>query len=465
MSPRPSLSTLTDPATAPPDERCGSAAEHEPRSASARWVSWISSRAGARAPLAVAWLLVIMLVVAPLGQPVGTEVLQALALCLVLALGLLVTAGLVLGAAGRPRRRVRRPTRIAVIGSQASAVALSQALGIHGISAYTSLGWIACRGTPGPELPMPLTLGRLDELASLAERHRIDLLLIGCGVPRMEVFDELVRLTNGVSVRVCELSAFYEDAFGHIPVAEINSAWFQYVMHPKFHPTTNRRKRVFDIAVSACLGIAVLPVLLLAALLIKLDGGPLLYQQRRIGEKGRPFTMYKLRTMCQRGPEDNAQIWCSAEDPRVTRVGRVLRRLHIDELPQLYNVLRGEMSVVGPRPEQPDIVSRLERGIAFYSRRHLIKPGLAGWAQLRCGYAGSDYGSAWKLCHDLYYLKHQSLRFDTVILTRTFLGLAAEIARPHRLEAAMFATERLNPGVYNEPAAIHVEGRRDTITH
>jgi exopolysaccharide biosynthesis polyprenyl glycosylphosphotransferase len=335
----------------------------------------------------------------------------------------------------RPRRSVRRPTRIAVIGSQTTAVALDQELAINRINAYRSVGWIAFRPDAGPVFPLPQRLGGLEELALLVERHRIDLLVIGSDVPRLAVFDELVRLTDYLSVRVCELSGFYERAFGHIPVAEINSAWFQYVMHPKFRCTKNRRKRAFDIAFATSLGLVALPVLLLAAFAIKLDGGRALYRQRRIGEKGRPFTMYKLRTMREREADD-VQVWCSVADPRVTPVGRVLRRLHLDELPQLYNVLRGEMSIVGPRPEQPDIVSRLEEGIAFYSRRHLIKPGLAGWAQLRCGYARTDRGSAWKLCHDLYYLKHQSLWFDVRILVRTLFTLAWQVAEHERHETA-----------------------------
>jgi exopolysaccharide biosynthesis polyprenyl glycosylphosphotransferase len=332
----------------------------------------------------------------------------------------------------RPRRRVRRPKRIAVIGSQVSAVDLSQELAINRVNAYTLVGWITSSLAPEPDFPLPQALGGMDELASLVEQHDIDLLLIGSDVPRLHVFDELVRLMDTVTVRVCELSAFYEDAFGHIPVTDINAAWFQYVMHPKFRSVGKRRKRVFDIVVAMCLGVVAAPLLLLAALAIKLEGGRVLYCQIRVGEKGRPFTMYKLRTMYERGVDDDVQVWCSVADPRVTQVGRVLRRLHIDELPQLYNVLRGEMSVVGPRPEQPAIVSRLEAAIAFYSRRHLLKPGLAGWAQLRCGYARSDGGSALKVCHDLYYLKHQSLRFDTVILARTFFTLASRVtSRQH----------------------------------
>ena len=342
---------------------------------------------------------------------------------------IVICAGLVVSlaafaASARPRRRVRRPTRVAVIGSQAAAVALEQELESAGVTSFQTVGWIAPGSDYHSRFPMPPALGELHELASVVERNRLELLLIGSNVPRLDVFDELVRLTDVVVVRVCELSAFYEDALGHIPVAEINSTWFQYVMHPKFNPTKKRAKRVFDMTLATCLGVAALPLLLVSAALIKLEGGSVLYKQRRIGEKGRPFTMYKLRTMSEGSTENDMQRWCSVDDPRVTRVGRLLRKLHIDELPQLYNILRGEMSVVGPRPEQPDIVARLESAIAFYSRRHLMKPGLAGWAQLRCGYVRSENGSARKLCHDLYYLKHQSLRFDLMIIVRTLLTLA-----------------------------------------
>lgn len=384
----------------------------------------VDLRAMWRSALGLGALIVTALIARWLDEPSGTAVAQVTVLCTGAAACAATVAGV-----GRSRASARRPTRIAVIGSQATAVSLAQTLTSTMVTAYTSLGWIASHTehdhqSADPVFPSPAALGGIDELAQLVERHQIDLLLIGSNVPRLDVFDELVRLTDIIGVRVCELSAFYEDVFGHIPVAEINSTWFQYVMHPKFNPTTNYAKRVFDLTVATCLAVVAVPLLLFAAVLIKLEGGKLLYTQRRIGEKGRPFMMYKLRTMRERGPDDDSQIWCSVDDPRVTRVGRVLRRLHIDELPQLYNILRGEMSVVGPRPEQPSIVARLESGIEFYSRRHLVKPGLAGWAQLRCGYARSDRGSAWKLCHDLYYLKHQSLRFDCVILMRTLLTLA-----------------------------------------
>jgi lipopolysaccharide/colanic/teichoic acid biosynthesis glycosyltransferase len=135
--------------------------------------------------------------------------------------------------------------------------------------------------------------------------------------------------------------------------------------------------------------------------------------------------MLKLRTMVPEAESDGRPRWSEADDERVTRIGRILRRSHLDELPQLWNILRGEMTLVGPRPERPEIVAELERRSRYYVRRHLVKPGIAGWAQLRCGYAGSELGSAWKLCHDLFYVKRRSLLGDALILLET----AVEVSR------------------------------------
>jgi len=155
------------------------------------------------------------------------------------------------------------------------------------------------------------------------------------------------------------------------------------------------------------------------------------FRQARHGRGGREFRIVKFRTMVADAEaqrlamahlnqmEGGGPLFKMADDPRITRVGAFLRKWSIDELPQLWNVLRGEMSLVGPRPEQPGFVERLEETIPFYSRRHLIKPGVTGWAQVRCGYAGSEFGSAWKLCHDLYYLKHRSFWLDCAIIVDT----------------------------------------------
>ena len=144
----------------------------------------------------------------------------------------------------------------------------------------------------------------------------------------------------------------------------------------------------------------------------------MLYRQRRLGELGEEFEILKLRTMRPDAEADGPQ-WSAVADDRVTRVGRILRRTHVDEIPQLWNVLRGDMTLVGPRPERPEMVAELERRFPHYTRRHLVKPGIAGWAALRCGYAGSDIGTAWKLCHDLFYIKRRSMLADALILAET----------------------------------------------
>ena len=152
------------------------------------------------------------------------------------------------------------------------------------------------------------------------------------------------------------------------------------------------------------------------------DRGPVFYRQRRVGEFGEEFEILKFRTMRVDAPEPSESV---PRESLMTPVGRVLRRTHLDELPQLVNVLRGEMTLVGPRPEQPALVERLAAVVPYYDRRSLIKPGLTGWAQVRCGYAGSAVGTAWKICHDLYYLKHRSLVFDLLIVVQT-LGLFSQ---------------------------------------
>jgi lipopolysaccharide/colanic/teichoic acid biosynthesis glycosyltransferase len=174
---------------------------------------------------------------------------------------------------------------------------------------------------------------------------------------------------------------------------------------------------VVDVLASVVLGVLTFPLVLTLALLVRVDGGPAIFAQERIGEGGRPFRLYKLRTM--RVGSDDAAAWAREGDPRTTAIGRILRPTHFDELPQLYNVIRGEMSFVGPRPEQPEFVELLERLLPFYQRRHLIRPGVTGWAQVRCGYAGSERGAAWKLCNDLYYVKHRSLGLDLLLITET----------------------------------------------
>lgn len=322
---------------------------------------------------------------------------------------------------GRLRRHDR--VRIAVIGGRTVVDMLARELQLARHPQYEIVGrvsWDGDESEPGAgEVAM---IGTIDDLGAVASEHEIDRLIMSSSVPRMAVFEEMSRSCLGLPVRLQELSGFYEETFGHVPAAEINAAWFQYIMHPRYRLEASRTSRVLDVTVAAALLMITAPLLAVFALLIRRDGGPVLFRQQRIGEAGRPFEIFKLRTM--RVNTDVA--WAIAGDPRVTRVGRLLRRAHLDELPQLINVLRGEMRMVGPRPEQPAFVEHLERTVPFYQRRHVLKPGITGWAQVRCGYAGSELGTAWKICHDLWYLKHRSTALDLLVLIETVRTLVAD---------------------------------------
>ncbi len=328
-----------------------------------------------------------------------------------------------------------RTLRTAIIGARPGSVLASE-LELAGVARYELVGVIAPDGQTARDLGREVdglpVLGSLNELGGVVERQGIELLLMTSGVSRLAVFEEMARSCLHLSVRLWELTGFYEEVFGHVPVGEINASWFQYIMHPRFNASAGASKRVVDLVIAGAISVFCLPLIGLLGLLVKSDGGSAFFKQVRIGESGRPFTVYKLRTM-REGTAPAAQ-WASASDPRITGLGRVLRKSHLDELPQLLNVLRGDMSLVGPRPEQPEFVERLESTVPFYSRRHLIRPGVTGWAQVRCGYAGSDLGSAWKLCHDLYYLKHRTLGLDFAIIAETVRTLVAD--RQYGIEPA-----------------------------
>ncbi len=334
-----------------------------------------------------------------------------------------VTVSLVVGLAARRQLSGTRRIRVAVIGGVRATDSLGRELRLAEEDRYEVVGRITwADDSSDPEAGEVPLLGSLDELGAIVERNDVGLLLMTGEPPRMAVFEEVSASCLHLPVRLRELAGFYEEAFGHVAVAEINAAWFQWIVHPKYRAQALPGERALDLVVAGIAGLFSLPLLGALALVIKRDGGPALFKQVRIGEGGKPFTIYKLRTM----RVGAATEWATADDDRVTPIGRFLRKTHLDELPQVLNVLRGEMSVVGPRPEQPGFVDRLESVVPFYQRRHLMKPGLTGWAQVRCGYAGSDIGSAWKVCHDLYYLKHRSLALNLVILGETLRTLVAD---------------------------------------
>jgi exopolysaccharide biosynthesis polyprenyl glycosylphosphotransferase len=318
-----------------------------------------------------------------------------------------------------------RPVRIAVIGPPALAVGLAEELESAGVRSHTVVGWLADEGPTTEPGAGPRRLGSLNQVGEVVKRHSVDLLAHSnrppgeddeSYPPRLELFERVAADCLELPVRLIEVGQLYEELLGHVPIGQSNAAWFQYLLHPRYRAGSSTSKRAFDLLVGGAMLLVLSPVLVAFAIAVKLtDGGPIFYRQRRVGERGREFEMIKLRSM-RIGSEHAGPRWSEDGDERVTPVGRVMRRFHVDEMPQLLNIVRGEMTLVGPRPERRELIAKLERKLAWYDRRHLVKPGLAGWAQARCGYSGSEEGTGWKLCHDLYYLKHRSLYFDALVL-------------------------------------------------
>ncbi len=261
-----------------------------------------------------------------------------------------------------------------------------------------------------------------ERAASLVELHRPDLVVLACD-PEDGVFERLLDVA-GAGFKLVGLAEFYEHAYGRVPVGALRRDWFMSVLHLYQRPYGRLAKRAFDVAVALVGAVAVCWLLPLVWLLVRRTGGPgpAIYRQTRLGEGGRLFTIYKFRTM-RADAEAGGAVWAAQDDPRVTPVGRFLRKTRLDELPQLWNVLRGDMSIVGPRPERPEFLATLQAEVPFWTRRHLVKPGITGWAQVRRGYTADAQGTAEKLAYDLWYLRHRSLLIDVVICVKTFTTL------------------------------------------
>ena len=356
----------------------------------------------------------------------------------------LLGAWLVTAIATAIKTRLEQPlkARVAVIGPREFAADFAAELDAANVGTYDVVGWIDSRG-PGEYREMRW-LGSLDQLRSEVLSQRIELIVLGPVQvdpdegPTQDVFARVADECVDLPVRLIAANQLYEEVLGHVPVGMIDAAWYRYIMHPRFRASGPHSKRAFDLLFGSIIAFCFLPVLALAALAIKLDDrGPVFYRQRRLGELGESFEILKLRTM-RTDAEAAGPQWSSEHDTRVTRIGRLLRRSHVDEIPQLWNVLRGDMTLVGPRPERPEMVAELERRFPHYTRRQLVKPGIAGWAALRCGYAGSDIGTAWKLCHDLFYIKRRSMLADTLILAETGVEVFRDAHRALRAPGERF---------------------------
>jgi exopolysaccharide biosynthesis polyprenyl glycosylphosphotransferase len=235
-----------------------------------------------------------------------------------------------------------------------------------------------------------------------------------------DLIERLVR-TQFQRTRVYTLESFYEAHWRHVPMHTIDPFWplqmgFQLARISPYHYL----KRLFDLVASALLLVVSSPLIVIAWCLIRLTSkGPAIFGQNRVGREGHRFTAYKFRTMIESSDADDGDIYTRENDARVTRTGKLLRKLRLDELPQLWNVLKGDMSLIGPRAEWEKCVERYEKKIPFYHFRHLVKPGITGWAQVNYPYGESEEDALQKLQYDLYYIRHYSLKLDAMIVLKT----------------------------------------------
>jgi sugar transferase (PEP-CTERM system associated) len=259
-------------------------------------------------------------------------------------------------------------------------------------------------------------------LPSLVQRRQVDEIVVGVDDRRGSLpMDDLLECRQA-GITITDLTTFCERESGRVQLSLLDPSWL--VFSGGFNATPLRRlsKRCFDLAAATVLMLLTWPLMLLMVLAIRLESGagqPILYRQERVGERGRTFWLLKFRSMRTDAELDGVARWASKHDDRVTRVGRIARKLRFDELPQLWNVLKGQMSIVGPRPERPQFVADLEPKIRYYNLRHCLKPGLAGWAQLSYPYGASEEDAAEKLKYDLFYVKNHNLMLDLLILVQT----------------------------------------------
>lgn len=256
----------------------------------------------------------------------------------------------------------------------------------------------------------------------VCERNNIDEVIIATDSqdPALPIEELLECRFRGV--RVSQAASFIERECGRIPVELVEPHWWLYRKGFAEGAFNRFMKRVFDVVAGSVILALAAPVMLLAAIAIKLEDGfsaSVFYRQKRVGRGGKPFELIKFRSMHENAEKDGVARWAKADDDRITRVGRILRKTRIDELPQLFNVMKGDMSLVGPRPERPEFVRQLAAEIPYYERRHVVRPGITGWAQLSYPYGASTRDALEKLKYDLYYIKNFSLWFDVAIVLRT----------------------------------------------
>jgi sugar transferase (PEP-CTERM system associated) len=273
----------------------------------------------------------------------------------------------------------------------------------------------------GQSIVNPKVLGLVENLDNIIMKEKVDKLVISYSQARGELPSEDLVKCKFRGIEILDLHTFYERVNYKILLEGLRPSWLIFAQGFKKKQLIKFGKRIFDIVFSIIGLILTLPILIFTSVLIKLGSeGPVIYKQERVGEDGRIFNLYKFRSMVADAEKVSGPVWAEANDSRITRVGKFIRMFRIDELPQMINVLKGDMSFVGPRPERQYFVDILSQKIPYYNCRHSVKPGITGWAAVNFNYGASVEDAIEKLQYDFYYIKNFSLFLDMLIILKTF---------------------------------------------
>ncbi len=306
-----------------------------------------------------------------------------------------------------------------IVGQGERAVELKKKVEQYPALGYQVVGFVTLPEGE-PLISEEAVLGKLHNLGELIQSRDVEEVLIALEESERAQVVNVLGEVNGLDVNLKIVPDLYDIVVGQARTNHIYGFPLIEILPELMPPWERRVKRLMDLGVSAAVLILFAPIWILVGLIIKIDSkGPILYKQERVGRNGKIFTIYKFRSMYQDAEERTGPVWAGTDDPRITRVGRILRKLRVDEVPQFINVFKGDMSLIGPRPERPYFVEKLKKEIPFYSRRLRIRPGITGWAQIKHEYDQSLDDVRKKVQYDLFYLENMSLRMDLKIILST----------------------------------------------
>ncbi|HVN48283.1 MAG TPA: undecaprenyl-phosphate glucose phosphotransferase [Bacteroidota bacterium] len=308
--------------------------------------------------------------------------------------------------------------QIVIIGTNAVAQQMYRSISARPQLGYTILGYFSMDGGPSEEMQQVPLLGSIQQTSKYLKEHHIDVVLITLTEAEHPLLPEFIRDCQGLNVEIMMVPDVLELMTSQVQIKHLNGIPFFSIKAPALTTWNAILKRSFDIVFAVCILLLISPLFLLTMLLIKLDSyGPIFYLQERVGLDGALFTVMKFRSMRVNAEQQTGPVWTKKNDPRTTRIGKLLRRFSIDELPQLLNVIKGDMSLVGPRPERPHFVEQFKHEIPKYLERHRVKTGMTGWAQVN-GLRGNA-PIAERTKYDVYYVENWSLVFDVQIILKT----------------------------------------------